>query len=83
MKSESKYKISEFKEEKYLEEDLPIYLKKDIENLKKGIKENVLYVDCLINEVQGSVNSAWVDGAITEEQCDFIYKKYIRMENEK
>lgn len=83
MKNESKYKISEFKEEKYLEEDLPIYLKNDIENLKKGIEENVLYVDCLINEVQGSVNSAWVDGAITEEQCDFIYKKYIRMEREK
>ena len=35
------------------------------------------YLDCLINELQGSVNSAFVDGDITEEQCDYFYKKYI------
>ena len=27
-----------------------------------------------------SINSAWVDGDITEEQCDYLYKKYVRME---
>lgn len=27
--------------------------------------------------MQGSVNSAFVDGDITEEQCDYFYKKYI------
>lgn len=37
------------------------------------------YLDCLIDELQGSVNSAVVDGDITEEQCDYLYKKYIRM----
>ena len=35
------------------------------------------YLDCLINELQGSVNSAFVDGDITEEQCDYFYRKYI------
>ncbi len=68
------------KEEKYLEKCLPSYLKKDLDNLKDGIKNNVSYLDCLINELQGSINSAWVDGDITEEQCDYLYKEYIRME---
>ena len=64
----------------YLEKCLPPYLENDIIALKEGIKNNVGYIDCLINEVQGSVNSAWVDGRITEEQCDHIYRRYIRLE---
>ena len=67
-------------DEKILEKCLPPYLEKDLENLKKGIKNKVSYLDCLIDELQGSVNSAFVDGDITEEQCDYLYKKYIRME---
>ena len=47
------------------------------EGLKEGIKNKSKHLDCLINELQGSVNSAWVDGDITEEQCDYLYKKYI------
>ncbi len=60
-----------------LEKCLPKYLEEDLKRLKKGIKNNVSYLDCLINELQGSVNSAFVDGDITEEQCDYFYKKYI------
>ena len=45
--------------------------------IKKGIKNKVSYLDCLINELQGSVNSAFVDGDISEEQCDYFYRKYI------
>ena len=67
-------------DEKILEKCLPPYLEKDLENLKKGIKNKVSYLDCLIDELQGSVNSAFVDRDITEEQCDYLYKKYIRME---
>lgn len=70
------------KNKTYLEKCLPPYLEKDLQNLKEGIKNKVSYVDCLINELQGSVNSAFVDGDITEEQCDYLYKKYIRMEKE-
>lgn len=66
--------------EKILEKCLPNYLEKDLENLKHGIENKVSYLDCLINELQGSVNSAFVDGDITEEQCDYLYKTYIRME---
>ena len=65
-----------------LEKCLPPYLENDLKNLKKGLKNNVSYIDCLRDELQGSVNSAWVDGDISDEQCDYLYKKYIRMEKE-
>lgn len=65
--------------EEILEKCLPIYLEKDIENLKEVLKNKVSYLDCLINEVQGAINSAFVDGDITEEQCDYLYKKYVRI----
>ena len=68
-------------DEKYnsdiLEKCIPKYLEEDLKRLKKGIKNKVSYLDCLINELQGSVNSAFVDGDITEEQCDYFYRKYI------
>lgn len=63
-----------------LEKNLPSYLEKDLQNLKNGIKNNVSYIDCLVNELQGSINSAFTDGDISEEQCDYLYKKYIRRE---
>lgn len=63
--------------EESLEKCLPKYLEEDIERLKEGIKNNSSLLDCLICEVQGSINSAYVDGEITEEQCDYLYKKYI------
>ena len=60
-----------------LEKCLPKYLEEDLKRLKQGIKDKVSHLDCLINELQGSVNSAFVDGDITEEQCDYFYEKYI------
>ena len=63
--------------EEILEKCLPKYLENDLKNLKEGVKNKVSYLDCLIDELQGSVNSAWVDGDITEEQCDYFYRKYI------
>ncbi len=68
------------KGKEYLEKCLPSYLENDLKNLKEGMKSNVSYLDCLIDELQGSVNSAYVDNEISEEQCDYLYKKYIRME---
>lgn len=64
-------------DEEILEKCLPKYLENDLKNLKEGIKNKVSYLDCLIDELQGSVNSAWVDGDITEEQCDYFYRKNI------
>lgn len=56
-----------------LERNLPVYLENDLINLKEGLKNDVSYLDCLINELQGSVNSAFVDGVIIEEQCDYFF----------
>lgn len=66
--------------EEILEKCLPKYLEEDLKRLKKGLKEKANNIDCLINELQGSINSSFIDGDITEEQCDYLYKKYIRME---
>lgn len=63
--------------EEILEKGLPVYLERDIKNLKEGIKNKVSYVDCLLNEVQDSINCAVIDGDISEEQCDYLYKKYV------
>ena len=63
--------------EEILEKCLPKYLEDDLKNLKEGIKNKVSYLDCLVNELQGSVNSAFIDEDITEEQCDYLYRKYI------
>ena len=71
------------KDKTYLEKCLPKYLENDLENLKQGIKNKVSYIDCLINELQGSINSAFVDGDITEEQCDYLFAKYIYRKEEK
>lgn len=60
-----------------LEIGLPSFLENDIKALKDGIKNKVSYVDCLENEVQGSINSAWVDGLISDKQKDYLYEKYI------
>lgn len=68
----------EINEEMY-EKNLPPYLEKDLNALKEAAKKNPrpLIFDCLINELQGSVNSAFWDGVITKEQCDYFFKKYI------
>ena len=65
-------------DEEILEKCLPKYLEEDLKKLKEGIKDNVSYLDCLLNELQGSVNSAFVDGDITEETMRlFLSKIYL------
>jgi hypothetical protein len=61
----------------YLELHLPIYLQKDIDALKKGMAENSRHLDCLVDEVDGSINSAYWDQTITEEQANYLRKKYL------
>lgn len=73
-KKESKKLYSE----KILEKGLPEYLERDLQNLKEGIQKKVSYLDCLLDELQGSINCAFVDGDISEEQCDYLYETYIR-----
>ncbi|MDR0425703.1 MAG: hypothetical protein LBH24_00875 [Clostridiales bacterium] len=60
-----------------LEKYLPIYLQKDIAALLKGEEENSSVLDCLYNEVQGSVNLALYSGAITDSEAKYLREKYL------
>lgn len=62
---------------KYLEVNLPEFLQKDIDNLIKGKKEKSLSLDCLYNEVQGSINTAFYGGEISEKQASYLRQKYV------
>lgn len=62
------------------ENTLPPYLQHDINALTEGKKKQVLYLDCLFDEVYGSINSAYYDGCITKEQADYLRQKYLGME---
>ena len=64
-------------EETNLEIYLPRYLKNDIAALEEGIKNNSSLLDCLYDEVQGSINSAYYDNQITENQADYLRGKYL------
>lgn len=64
-------------EKRYLEVNLPSYLQRDIDALAVGLIEKPLYLDCLLDEVCGSINSAEVDGLISTEQAIYLRKKYL------
>ena len=55
-------------------------MKKDIEALVEGIRVNSTLLDCLWGEVYGSINSAFYDNEISEEQADYLRKKYLGLE---
>lgn len=59
------------------EENLPQYLKNDIENIEKySFKTSDVY-DCYLDELYGSINSCQWDGIISIEQADYLRKKYL------
>ena len=47
------------------------------EALVQGEKDDVSYVDCLLDEVYGSINCAEVDREITPEQALYLRQKYL------
>ena len=59
------------------ENNLPIYLKEDIEQYKKGYKEKDYLLDCYWCEPYGSINSAQHDNQITKELADYLREKYL------
>lgn len=65
------------KDKNILERGLPIYLQKDIDAWIEGVKNNVSHLDCLHNELYGSINSAYWGYEITEEQKDYLFDKYL------
>ena len=61
----------------YLEKDLPVSLQKAIDDFLQGEKEQVLHLDCLSDEIYGAINSNLWSGCITEEQAEYLRKKYL------
>ena len=61
----------------YLEVNLPPYLQHDIDALKVGLKQDISYLDCLYDELYGSINSAEWDDEITHEQAMYLREKYL------
>ncbi len=64
------------------EKTLPKYLKNDIEAFIKGLETKSNVLDCLYNEVQGSINSAFYSHEITMEEANYLRRKYLGLEIE-
>lgn len=65
------------KDKSYLETNLSETLEKTLRAYVQGEEEEVLHLDCLWNELYGSINAdLWAD-YITEEQADYLRKEYL------
>lgn len=61
----------------YLETNLPYIIQHDIAALLQGEKDKPLYLDCLYDELYGSINGSLWGGQITEEQAVYLRGKYL------
>lgn len=61
----------------YLEADLPKSIQKAIDDYLQGEKQQVLHLDCLWDELYGSINANQWGGVITKEQADYLRRKYL------
>ena len=65
------------KDKSYLETNLSETLEKTLRAYVQGEEEEVLHLDCLWNELYGSINADLWAGYITEEQADYLRKEYL------
>lgn len=61
----------------YLETGLSNRIQQSINDYLQGEEEQVLYLDCLWNELYGAINADFWAGLITEEQADYLRSKYL------
>ena len=59
------------------ESGLPGFLRQSIDSLLQGKLDQVSYLDCLYDDLYGSINAAQWGGEITREQADYLRKKYL------
>ncbi|WP_026199024.1 helix-turn-helix domain-containing protein [Desulfitobacterium hafniense] len=64
----------------YLETGLSESVQKAIKDYLQGEKAQVLYLDCLWNELYGAINADLWAGLITEEQASYLRVKYLGSE---
>lgn len=65
------------KDKSYLETNLSGTLNEALKAYLQGEKEDVLHLDCLWNELYGSINSDLWAGYITEEQANYLREEYL------
>ena len=57
---------------------IPDFIQEDIDALHKGMNDpNCGYVDCLIEELAATINSAASHGDITDDDADWLFKVYL------
>ncbi|WIV13675.1 helix-turn-helix transcriptional regulator [Proteiniborus sp. MB09-C3] len=61
----------------YLEIGLSSSIQKAIKDYLQGEKEQVLHLDCLLDELYGAINADLWSGLITEEQAGYLREKYL------
>ena len=64
-------------DQSYLELNLREHLQKAIKEYIEGEKKNVGHIDLLWGELYGSINADYWAGIITEEQANYLRKKYL------
>lgn len=78
MESLIKEEFIQIERERSYERGLPEYLQKDLDEYKKGLKNNSTLIDCLWGELYGSINMAEItDGIITPEHANYLRQKYL------
>lgn len=66
------------KELEYLYEiNLPEYLQKDLDAVKNNSFETCTYYDCLLNELESSINCAMYSEHITKEHAQYLRDKFL------
>lgn len=72
--------ILETKKEESYEYGVPDYLQHDLDAYKEGIKNKSSLLDCLWQELYGSINLALInENAITEEHANYLRNKFLWM----
>jgi len=69
--------LGKIEKKNYLETGLSNSVQQAIKDYLKGEDEQVLYLDCLWNELYGAINADLWAGLITEEQADYLRSKYL------
>ena len=59
------------------ETNLPAAIQKDIDAYLEGIRSQATYLDCLADELYGSINASQWGWEISKEQADSLRAKYL------
>ena len=69
-------------EKPWLEVGLPEAIMESIRGVQEGERNNSTLLDCLYDDLYGSINTFYWGGDITEEQAVYLRRKYLYTEDE-